>query len=118
MNKTVEEIFTGFWEDEITGRQFEPWAATTAAAMAAEDTVTLPDVAETVTTGLFGGCCTATLEAAADGPKTASLKIDWKINKIFFIFIILPLETIPLLRQQKTGWGGLENSLFCLHSAL
>jgi hypothetical protein len=41
--------------------------------MAAEDTVTLPDVAETVTTGLFGGCCTATLEAAADGPKTASL---------------------------------------------
>jgi hypothetical protein len=40
--------------------------------MAAEDTVTLPDVAETVTTGLFGGCA-ARLEAAADGPNTVSL---------------------------------------------
>ena len=52
--------------------------------MAAEDTVTLPDVAETVTTGLFGGCA-ARLEAAADGPNTVSLQmIEKSIQTILF----------------------------------
>ena len=118
MNETIEKIFTGFWEDEITGRQFEPWAATTAAAMAAEDTVTLPDVAETVTTGLFGGCCTATLEAAADGPKTASLKIDWKINKISYHLYCATIRDHPFITSAK-DWVRVVNlwrKLFKLHN--
>lgn len=45
------------------GLQLEPWAATTAAAMAAEDTVTFPVVVDTVTCGIFS--------ETALGPKTA-----------------------------------------------
>ena len=44
------------------GLQLEPWAATTAAAIAAEDTVTFPVVVDTVTCGF---------SETALGPKTA-----------------------------------------------